>query len=198
MKGIVAMNNQIKLISVIVPVYNVSLYLDKCIDSLSNQNYGYYDISSDIEKYDLFFKNHSFGSVCFSLFKKEAIDDIRFINDFKYGEDYLFYFNVINNCNKIYFSEAILYNYIVNSFSATRKKFFDKEVKEISDHLKVDKIVFDYVFDKGLVQYKEVLLDCTMNAVINWQKNIAKNYTYAEYNKLLTNMVYLNEWNSFY
>lgn len=302
MKGIVKVERQNKLISIIVPVYNVSLYLDKCIESILNQNYknieliliddgstdnsyeicekwektdkriklikqknkgvssarnkgldnalgdyisfidsddivekdiytsfikemtdeidiirfrcrthygkiktisqnnyeGLLDILKDEKKYDLFFKEHAFGSVCFSIFNRNVIEGIRFNEEFKYGEDYLFYFYVINKSSKIFFSDFILYNYMVNHFSATRKKQFEKEVKEITDHIMVDKIVYDYVLNKGLMQYKDILLGCTINAFENWQKNIAKKYSYTEYVNLLNTLGDLKEWNEFF
>lgn len=145
--------------------------------------------NNDALKYDMFFLKHSFGSVCFSIFSKKVISKIRFNEKYKYGEDYLFYFNVLQNCKSIYISNQILYHYLINEFSATRKKEISKELKEIYDHYDVDAYVYKYVINNNLLKYENDALDCTYNATVNWCKNLAKNYSYKKYKKLINKLI---------
>lgn len=145
--------------------------------------------NKDTLKYDMFFLKHSFGSVCFSIFSKKVISKTRFDEKYKYGEDYLFYFNILQNCQSIYISNQILYHYLINEFSATRKREITKELKEIYDHYDVDAYVYEYVINNNLLKYENDALDCTYNATVNWCKNLAKNYSYRKYINLINKLV---------
>lgn len=159
------------------------------IDSLLMQEGEFSFKQNETLKYDMFFHKHSFGSVCFSIFNKNVISTIRFEEKYKYGEDYLFYFKVLQNCKNIYISNQILYHYLINDFSATRKRDITKELKEIYDHYDVDAYVYEYIINNNLLKYKNDALDCTYNATINWCKNLAKNYSYKEYINLIETLV---------
>lgn len=167
------------------------------VNSISMQEGEFEFKKDDSLKYDMFFLKHSFGSVCFSIFSKKVIAKTRFDERYKYGEDYLFYFNVLQNCKSIYISNQILYHYLINEFSATRKKDITKELKEIYDHYDVDAYVYNYIINKNLLKYKNDALDCTYNATINWCKNLAKNYSYKEYKNLVNKLTKSDKYQRF-
>lgn len=167
------------------------------VNSISMQEGEFQFKKDDPLKYDMFFLKHSFGSVCFSIFSKKVIAKTRFDERYKYGEDYLFYFNVLQNCKSIYISNQILYHYLINEFSATRKKDITKELKEIYDHYDVDAYVYNYIINKNLLKYKNDALDCTYNATINWCKNLAKNYSYKEYKNLVNKLTKSDKYQRF-
>lgn len=146
------------------------------------------------EKYDIFFINHLLGSVCNTIFNRKTISNITFEEKYKYGEDYLFYFQVLENCKSIYFSNKILYYYKVNGYSATRKKNKNQELKKIFDHYNVDYYVYKYIRDHKMNELIANALECTYSATVNWLKNLAKNYSYKDYGKLISQLMISKEY----
>lgn len=55
------------------------------------------------------------GSLCNKLFKKNTLGDIRCDENIHYGEDLDFCFKIMQNCNKVIYSEKQLYHYIVRN-----------------------------------------------------------------------------------
>ena len=158
---------------------------------------GELNLNSSIDKYNLFFNGHTFGSVCFTIFKKNIISNHRFNSNYKYGEDYLFYFNVLENVSTIYISNKILYYYMINYFSATRRKDITKELKEIKDHFNVDFEVTNFIRLNKFNSLIDDALDCTVNATNNWLRNLAKNYTYKQFRSLITELIESEEYKSY-
>lgn len=83
---------------------------------VKSQNYveGLLNFENLYDKYEIFFKGNTFGSVCFTLFKKEIISNIRFDAKYRYGEDYLFYFYILEKVKTAYISDEVLYFYMIN------------------------------------------------------------------------------------
>lgn len=146
------------------------------------------------QKYSLFLKKHLLGSVCYTIFNRKVIANLTFEGNYKYGEDYLFYFQVLENCKSIYFSNKILYYYKVNNYSATRKKNKNQELKKIFDHYNVDYYVYKYINDHNLNELIATTLECTYLATVNWLKNLAKNYSYKDYSKLISQLINSKEY----
>ncbi len=149
------------------------------------------------QKYSLFLRKHLLGSVCYTIFNKRVISNLTFEKNYKYGEDYLFYFQALENCKSIYFSNKILYYYKVNNYSATRKKNKNQELKKIFDHYNVDYFVYEYISDYKLNELIATTLECTYSATVNWLKNLAKNYSYKDYSKLISQLINSKEYKKY-
>lgn len=173
-----------------------TLYGKYGIDS-ENLVEGKLDFNNPIEKYILFIKGHTFGSVCFTIFRKCVIADQRFESKYKYGEDYLFYFKVLENTSTAFISNKVLYYYLVNYSSATRRKDINKEMKEVKDHFNVDSEVTNYIVLHKMDSLLNDALDCTVSATNNWLRNAAKNYTHKQFKGLVSELIKSEEYVSY-
>ena len=111
-----------------------------------NSLYGVIDYTKDMNIIlDLFIKQHEFGSVCSSVFKKEKIKDLKFDSNYKYGEDYLFYIQSIFNTNSMYIMENGYYHYIINPNSSTQKITEEMFWNNFVTHCEIDFKVYNLV-----------------------------------------------------
>lgn len=149
---------------------------------------GFLNFNSLYEKYSLFFNGNTFGSVCFTLFRREILSNIRFETKYRYGEDYLFYFKILENVKSAYISNEVLYYYMINYSSATRRVDFEKEMKEIKDHFNVDFEVEDFLRKQGLNSLLNDAWSCTIAATQNWLKNLSKNYSFNQFKTLVAEL----------
>lgn len=166
---------------------------------VKSQNYveGLLNFENLYDKYEIFFKGNTFGSVCFTLFKKEIISNIRFDAKYRYGEDYLFYFYILEKVKTAYISDEVLYFYMINYSSATRKIDLKKELKEIRDHFNVDSEVNKYLISHGLNSLLDNAWDSTISATKNWLKNLSKNYSYKQFRTLVLELRNSQEYSSY-
>lgn len=72
-------------------------------------------LNNNLEFFNESFVAHCFNSPCNKLYKRSVIEDIRFDPDFKYGEDYKFNMQILNNASKIRSLKYCSYNYIMES-----------------------------------------------------------------------------------
>lgn len=149
---------------------------------------GFIKFNNLYEKYSLFFDGNTFGSVWSTLFRREILSNVRFETKYRYGEDYLFYFEVLENANTVYISNEVLYFYMINYSSATRRVDFEKEIKEIKDHFNVDFEVENFLRGHDLNSLLNDAWNSTISATQNWLKNLSKNYSYHQFKELVLNL----------
>lgn len=80
--------------------------------------------------------NTLYFSSCYKmLFKKNILEEkqIRFNTNLKYGEDTLFAYNLLKNCNSIFYINSTGYNYVQNSSSVLHKKDLNSIIKYMDD-----------------------------------------------------------------
>lgn len=90
-------------------------------------------------------------SPCNKMYRRKIIVDnnVAFEKDLKIGEDYLFNLSYIKHCEKITFSDDVLYNYYQNSMSAINK--YDSNMPKFQ--LRV--ILETYKFKKNESRYEK-------------------------------------------
>lgn len=98
--------------------------------------------------YQLFKYDVIDGSVCCKLYRKDAIQNIRFNNELKLGEDQIFFIQAIEQSKKMVFQDLKLYMYAYNPNSAmntaidkrywdavTRAEWLKNEAKKLDEDL---------------------------------------------------------------
>lgn len=204
------MNN---LITIIVPVYNVEKYIDKCLDSLVNQDYDNYEvlvindgspyneqeiIDNYVKKYPNIIKstkkeNGGYGSVL-QLGIKEAKGDYILVCD---SDDYL-----EPNCLSVLFDNIITTNSDI-SIGAKNLVYMDNNDKEYDKSFNEDygSLNDGDVFNKGDSKFsifyfvepsphaklykKELLLDINFPTKISFTDNILYFCALAKANKIV-------------
>ena len=115
----------------------------------NNSYFGLFDFHKDFDKLaEMFIVKHEFGSVWSSLFKNESFKEIKFDEEYSYGEDYLFYFMCLVKSKKIYITDKVYYHYVINENSLTHKFDSNKMLKKIMDHYRIDLIIDNYFIEK--------------------------------------------------
>lgn len=115
-------------VSIIVPVYNVENYINKCIDSLINQNY---------QKIETILVNNgstdNSGKICDDYEKKENVDNLEAINQNE-------------NRHLRLLSKNYTKNYYIDNFNVIKANLiYDIKQIDLSNNFISNKILF-YVF----------------------------------------------------
>lgn len=58
----------------------------------------------------------------------------------------------------------------------------------------MDYYVYKYINDHNLNELIATTLECTYLATVNWLKNLAKNYSYKDYSKLISQLINSKEY----
>lgn len=156
---------------------------------------GFYELRPNNKRNELFIKKESFimkSEDCINkffeenyikdlmyapwnkLFKRKVIGDIRFNEKLSMGEDILFIFECLGNCNSIFFNNKSKYNYIYRENSAMRAEFSEKRF----DYIKA----FDYMEKICLERYPNLIksvkkqcfyhkLNCCRKIILNSNHN---------------------------
>ncbi len=153
--------------------------------------FGYYDISDDKSVvFDLLINKCQVANAVCCLYKKELLDNIRFNTDIKYGEDYLFNFNVFCKAKSLYIDDGIYYHYIQNLESATHIIDPQKILRRLNNHFDVDYYVYTKVIElKKYDAFYASTLNTTVRAVTTVLKLIAKGLSYEEYSKVIDEFI---------
>lgn len=114
----------------------------------------------------------SYGFCHMKLIRKKIINEIRFDENLKVGEDALFNIKISSNINKAIFLKENLYNYRINISSTVRK--FD--VQYVDKYLNAIKIINSYL-KKNYEEDKEILQNF-YNFIAFHVMLIAVNYCY--------------------
>ncbi len=163
--------------------------LNKYKQCSSNSIQGLISYENDkSEILDLFLKKHEFGAVWCSVFKKNIINNIRFLKDLKFGEDYYFYLITILNSNSMYIMSDCYYHYVCNSDSVTQKFDLDKMMISFENHYRVDVLVYEEIVKSRYDTYKKSCLECTYNITVNLLKTLAYNVNYHTYKKFIKDL----------
>ncbi len=163
---------------------------DTIIERRTDVN-GYFDISDDKSVvFDLLINKCQVANVCCCLYKKEIIQDMRFDTTIKFGEDYLFNFNIFCKANDIYIDSNIYYHYILNGESATHQIDPEKIIKRLNNHYDVDYYVYSKVLElKKYDDFYASTLNTTVRATTTVLKLISKGLTFDDYSKLIDEFV---------
>lgn len=88
------------------------------------------------EFYSKIILNHKIGFMLWNkIYKTELVEDVRFNESVRYGEDFAFVFSYIKKCKKVAVVNEKLYKYIVRPNSEMTKKFSEKQITFV-DYLK--------------------------------------------------------------
>ena len=125
-------------------------------------------------------KNYIFGSACRILYKKSALNSVRFNNDVKICEDLVFVLQVALNAKKITSINEFLYFYRLSGDSVTRKYIknllpshlnLNDELKNIFDSLKAERCKKIFNINACSLCYV-VFVNELKFRVDGWRKNI--------------------------
>lgn len=108
-------------VSVIVPAFNTSKYIRKCLDSIIFQPLRVIEIIYSFMR-DIIFK-----SVWSKLFNRRFIEDVTFPAGETFAEDYMFSILSLENAEIVSLRKEVMYEYVDRDDSATKKESHDKE-----------------------------------------------------------------------
>lgn len=149
-------------------------------------------------KKNIIIKNSIMGSVWRILFKKSILEGLKFDNNLKYSEDFVFIMQILNKNPKINYVDEYLYNYYENdiSFSSSKNlkkidyifqiipymtRYFDAKIyKQKLDYFYIETILNIYYIlkqnnltfkDLDEQKYKFVKENLKFKKIINFSKN---------------------------
>jgi len=141
-------------VDVVKTSYNIVLDNNKCIKFIYNDKFA----NKILLQKDAInvFKQYFFDGIAIwgTLYKKSLIDSIdKFDKNFVYGEDVLFFLNVLLNAKSIYFSNDFLYNYMYNNEGAC----FNIKNYEINkqNYIEFSKIIIDKLIENNFMSNDE-------------------------------------------
>lgn len=117
-------------------------------------------------------------SACCTLYKASAIKDIKFDESLELGEDLLFFSEVISRDLSIYFMDACLYYYRVNSGSCTQHYELEKSIAKTGHAISAANEVFRKCLNKGFEHDRYLKNSRSIDSLIN---QIIQNSSYKEY-----------------
>lgn len=124
-----------------------------------------------------------FSSTCTTLLKKEIINNIRFDENLKYGEDFKFMVQAILNSETIFVIPKALYHYRYNFSSATNIKNIIKQQKKLEDDIKSYLDIAAELDD--LYPVKEQIQKRIEGIVMDMCSIVAEKNKYSEYKSQL-------------
>jgi hypothetical protein len=152
---------------------------------------GYFDISEDkTVVFDLLINKCQVANAVCCLYKKDVLGDTRFNTDIKFGEDYLFNFNIFCKAKSIYIGSGIYYHYVLNTDSATHQVDPQKILRRFNNHFDVDYYVYSKVLELGKYNsFYSSTLNTTVRAVTTVLKLISKGLPFDEYSKVIDELI---------
>lgn len=140
----------------------------------------------DYEKniFPYIFNTYDLSGVWATAFSKKIIDEIRFEEDIKYGEDMLFMNNILKKSNTIVFLSTSVYNYFENVDSATNKIDINKSIKQIDDNIEV----FEQVNKLFKLKQEKIIKD-RVSKLIRYKAVFFANSNYKKYKKNLEKLL---------
>lgn len=129
--------------------------------------------------------NHRFNALWNKLYKKNLLNDINFIDNQKYGEDFLFNCEYLKQCKKICYISKDIYNYVfvdssaMNTFS---EKYFSNLCIVVNYVERVLKVRYpDFVNFLNDMQNKSILLSFKNLILTNQLTNEQKRKRLEDY-----------------
>lgn len=93
------------------------------------------------------------------IYQSTILKSVRFNEEYKYGEDFIFLADCLQNCKKIGYTEEVLYHYILNETSATqdKKKNSLKKVRDTIESIEYAEKYIKTAEEKVLLEKRVVL-----------------------------------------
>lgn len=154
-------------------------------------------IKSEYKKklYPYVFSTNDFCNTTNAIIKKSIIKDTIFPLNRLIGEDFLFFFQCLNNSESVYFINEPYYHYIVNTESATHKFDEEKSAAKLSDSIYINTEIQKILSDKNYNDYSSYIKKCDINIYSNIQVCILNNNykKFCAYIDRINNDVFLKE-----
>ena len=158
----------------------------------SNSKYG---VIENDEALDLFLKKLELCNNWSFLYTKEIVDGLDFGN-LAFVEDFYFNFMVISRCKRMYISEEVLYNHdTVSKEDSSSKYEYNKYIKEVDAHLRVDNIIYEAMKDKK--RYNTVCLENTFSGFTPLLKTVIYRETFDKYKEFIEEIKKLDSYKLF-
>lgn len=99
------------------------------------------------------------------IIKKEIISELRFNENIKYGEDYLFMAELLLKSNSIYFNNNSFYHYCINNNAVTQNYKNEAFLKKINDICFVNNEIIKLFKEDNIKLDKEHIYDNVINLI---------------------------------
>lgn len=182
-------NNTYENVVNVFELYKVDIVAFQCIMELyklkrymTKSKYGLIDYKVDKTPIlDMFLEKHEQFYLWCTVFKRNIIEQIRFIEDLKFGEDCYFSFDTILNSNSMYIMNETYYHYWCNEESATRKFDCNKWKIKIENYYRIWLLIYNRILELNLPIYRKTCINYIYITTINLLKELACNVNYNDY-----------------